>query len=146
MAVLAEKTPARRTSQKTNFSKNGLNDGLNAESSQKLLFYLLEKMDKLDNKFDQKVDKLDEKMDKLDNKLDSKVDKLDEKIDRLENKLDDEVGKLNKKIDDEVGKLNNKISDEIGKLDAKMDNRFLWMIGIMFTGFTGVITIILSKF
>ena len=108
MAVLAEKTRTRRTSvkQKTNFSKNGLNDGLNAESSQKLLFYLLEKMDKLDNKLDQKVDK------------------LDEKIDRLENKLDNEVGKLNEKI----------------------DNRFLWTIGIMFTGFIGMITIILSKF
>ena len=35
MAVLAEKTPGQRTSQKTNFSKNGLN----AENSQKLLFY-----------------------------------------------------------------------------------------------------------
>ena len=56
-------------------------------------------------------------MDKLDNKLDQKADKLDEKIDRLKNKLDE-----------------------------KIDNRFLWMIGIMFTGFTGVITIILSKF
>ena len=139
MAVLAEKTPARRTSQKTNFSKNGLNDGLNAESSQKLLFYLLEKMDKLDNKFDSKVDKLDEKMDKLENKLDDEVGKLNKKI-------DDEVGKLNAKMDRLDNKLDAKIDDKIGKLDEKIDNRFLWMIGIMFTGFIGVITIILSKF
>ena len=47
---------------------------LESESSQKLLFYLLEKMDKLDTK-------LDDRIDKLDAKIDDRVDKLDTKID-----------------------------------------------------------------
>ena len=82
---------------------------LESESSQKLLFYLLEKMDKLDRKFDDRIDKLDAK-------LDDRIDKLDAKID-----------------------------DRIDKLDAKIDSRFLWTIGIMFTSFIGIITIMLSK-
>ena len=96
MAALTGKTRARQTGikRKTNFSKNGSEDGLNTENSQKLLFYLLEKIDRLDNKLDDKVDKLGEKIDKLNDKIDS---------------------------------------------------RFLWTIGIMFTGFIGIITIILSK-
>ena len=119
MAVLTEKTRARQTrvKQKTNFSKNGLENDLNTESSQKLLFYLLEKIDKLDHKLDDKVDKLNDKIDKLDHKLDDKVDKLNNKIDKLDEKLND-----------------------------KIDSRFLWTIGIMFTGFIGIITIILSKY
>ena len=95
MAALAGKArtrprPTRPTGikQKTNFSKNGSDDGLNTESSQKLLFYLLEKIDKLDHKLDEKVDKLND----------------------------------------------------------KIDSRFLWTIGIMFTGFIGIITIILSRY
>ena len=67
---------------------------LESESSQKLLFYLLEKMDKLDTKLDDRIDKLDGRIDKL---------------------------------------------------DAKIDSRFLWTIGIMFTSFIGIITIMLSK-
>ena len=77
---------------------------LESESSQKLLFYLLEKMDKLDTK-------LDDRIDKLDSKINDNIDKLDGRID---------------------------------KLDAKIDSRFLWTIGIMFTGFIGIITIMLS--
>ncbi len=77
-------------------SQKPLSEGsLESESSQKLLFYLLEKMDKLDTK------------------LDSRIDKLDSRID---------------------------------KLDAKLDRRFLWIIGIMFAGFTCVISIMFSKF
>ena len=74
---------------------------LESESSQKLLFYLLEKMDKLDTKLDDRIDKLDGRIDKLDGRID--------------------------------------------KLDAKIDSRFLWTIGIMFTSFIGIITIMLSK-
>ena len=130
MAVLTEKTRARQTrvKQKTNFSKNGLENDLNTESSQKLLFYLLEKIDKLDHKLDDKADKLNDKIDKLDHKLDDKADKLNNKIDKLDEKLNDKVDKLDER-------LNNKI-----------DSRFLWTIGIMFTGFIGIITIILSKY
>ncbi len=67
---------------------------LESESSQKLLFYLLEKIDKLDTKLDDRIDKLDGRIDKL---------------------------------------------------NTKIDSRFLWTIGIMFTGFIGIITIIFSK-
>ena len=91
-------------------------DNLESESSQKLLFYLLEKMDKLDVKLDDRIDKLDAK--------------LDDRIDKLDAKLDDCVDKLDGRID---------------KLDSKIDSRFLWSIGIMFTGFIGIITIMLSK-
>ena len=77
---------------------------LESESSQKLLFYLLEKMDKLDAKIDDRIDKLDAK-------INNRIDKLDDRND---------------------------------KLDAKIDSRFLWTIGIMFTGFIGIITIMLS--
>ena len=82
---------------------------LESESSQKLLFYLLEKIDKLDAKLDDRIDKLDAK--------------LDDRIDQLDTKLDFQTDKLNTKI----------------------DSRFLWTIGIMFTGFIGIIAIILSK-
>ncbi len=82
---------------------------LESESSQKLLFYLLEKMDKLDTNFNDRIDKLDAK--------------FDDRIDKLDAKLDFQTDKLNTKI----------------------DSRFLWTIGIMFTGFIGIITIMLSK-
>ena len=95
---------------------------LESESSQKLLFYLLEKMDKLDTKLDDRIDKLDNRIDKLDVKIDDRIDKLDSKI-------NDNIDKLDGRID---------------KLDAKIDSRFLWTIGIMFTGFIGIITIMLS--
>ena len=54
---------------------------LESESSQKLLFYLLEKMDKLDTKLDDRIDKLDAKIDDRVDKLDGRIDKLDTKID-----------------------------------------------------------------
>ncbi len=95
-------------------------DSLESESSQKLLFYLLEKMDKLDVKLDDRIDKLDAK--------------LDDRIDKLDAKLDDRIDKLDAKLDFQTDKLNTKI-----------DSRFLWTIGIMFTGFIGIITIMLSK-
>ncbi len=87
-------------------------NSLESESSQKLLFYLLEKMDKLDTKLDDRIDKIDDRIDKLDAKLDDRIDKLDGRID---------------------------------KLDSKIDSRFLWSIGIIFTGFIGIITIMLTK-
>ncbi len=62
-------------------------------------------------------------MDKLDTKLDDRIDKLDDRIDQLDVKLDFQTDKLN----------------------IKIDSRFLWTIGIMFTGFIGIITIMLSK-
>ena len=92
MAVLAEKAQTR----KTNAAKKRLpyQNALGAESIQKMLFYLLEKIDKLDHKPDNRVDKLDDKIDKLNDKIDS---------------------------------------------------RFLWTTGIMFTGFIGIVAIILPK-
>ncbi len=71
---------------------------LESESSQKLLFYLLEKIDKLDTNFNDRIDKLDAKLD-----------------------------------------------FQTDKLNTKIDSRFLWTIGIMFTSFIGIITIMLSK-
>ena len=61
---------------------------LESESSQKLLFYLLEKMDKLDTKLDDRIDKLDAKIDDRVDKLDARVDKLDGRIDKLDTKID----------------------------------------------------------
>ena len=85
MAVLAEKAQTR----KTNAAKKRLpyQNALGAESIQKMLFYLLEKIDKLDHKPDNRVDKLND----------------------------------------------------------KIDSRCLWTIGIMFTGFIGIVAIILPK-
>ncbi len=102
-------------------SQKPLSEGsLESESSQKLLFYLLEKMDKLDTKLDDRIDKLDKKLDFQVRKLDDRIDKLDGRIDKLDSRID--------------------------KLDAKLDRRFLWTIGIMFAGFTCVISIMFSKF
>ena len=100
--------------------QNASETNLESESSQKLLFHLLEKIDKLDTNFDDRIDKLDAK--------------LDGRIDKLDAKLDDRIDQLDTKLDFQTDKLNTKI-----------DSRFLWTIGIMFTGFIGMIAIILSK-
>ena len=66
-AVTSDALAGRRV-KKQNISETSLE----SESSQKLLFYLLEKIDKLDAKLDDRIDKLNSRIDKLNIKIDSR--------------------------------------------------------------------------
>jgi outer membrane murein-binding lipoprotein Lpp len=52
------------------------------------------KIDKLEDKFDTKIDKLDAKIDKLEDKFDAKIDKLDSKLMDLDKKIEILIAKL----------------------------------------------------
>ena len=49
---------------------------------------MLEKFDKVDEKFEKVSDKVDEKFEKVNDKVDEKFDKVDEKFDRVDDKFD----------------------------------------------------------
>lgn len=54
------------------------------------------KMDRLEIKFDSKIDKLDAKVDRLEIKFDSKIDKLDNKLNDLDKKMEILLERLSK--------------------------------------------------
>ena len=68
------------------------------------------------------------------------------------NQIQADIRKLDGKIDDNIRELkadirksDGKVDDNIRELNNKIDRNFLWTLGIMITGFIGVISIILSK-
>jgi len=60
------------------------------------------------------------------NSLDKSIDGLDKRIDRLDKRIDG----FDKRIDG--------LDKRIDGLDKKMDSRFMWTIGLMAAGFSGL--------
>ncbi len=62
------------------------------------------KLDKIDEKFESKLDKLESKVDKLNEKFESKLDKIDSRLTNLEVgqvRLEEKVDGLGKRIDNQ---------------------------------------------
>ncbi|MCP2728175.1 coiled-coil domain-containing protein [Limnofasciculus baicalensis] len=82
------------------------------------------KIDKLDERFTQQIDKLDEKIDKLDDKFTQQIDKLDEKIDKLDQKLTQQIDKLDQKLTDKIDKLTVEVATcttNLSNLDKRVE-------------------------
>ena len=71
---------------------------------------------------DQKINGLDKSIDSLDKRIDG----LDKRIDGLDKRIDG----FDKRIDG--------LDKRINGLDKKMDSRFMWTIGLMAAGFSGL--------
>lgn len=102
-------------------------------------FFLLQRIDRLDEKFTGEINKLDEKLNRLDEKLSreikGEINKLDEKLNKVDEKLSGEIKGEIRRLED--------------KFDKKMDGLKFWAISSIITvivGFVGtIITVILTK-
>ena len=83
-----------------------------------------QKIDMLDQKFDQLDQKLDQKFDQLDQKLDQKFDQLDQKFDQLDQKLDQLDKKLDQKFDNFGKKFDIKFHERFDNFERKLDAKF----------------------
>ncbi|MCP2728174.1 hypothetical protein [Limnofasciculus baicalensis] len=88
------------------------------------------KIDKLDERFTQQIDKLDEKIDKLDQKFTQRIDKLDEKIDKLDQKLTDKIDKLTVEVATCTTNLSN-LDKRVEKLEGTQKNQIWTLITLL---------------
>ena len=61
------------------------------------------------------------------------------------NKLDDKIEKQGSEFRSSIEKQGSELRSSISKLDDKIDRNFLWTLGVVITGFIGLVAIILSK-
>ncbi|OIQ07580.1 hypothetical protein [Neomoorella thermoacetica] len=97
-------------------------------------FFLLQRIDRLDEKLSREIKEVDLKLsariDSLDEKLSARIDGLDEKFSR------------------EIKEVDLKLSGRIDGLAEKLENIKFWAIGAVITliaGFAGVIITLLQK-
>jgi len=92
-------------------------------------FFLLQRIDRLDEKLSGRIDRLDEKIDRVDEKLSTRINRLEEKIDRVQDRLD-------------------RLQDRLDLVQDRVDTIKFWAIGAVITliaGFAGVIITLLQK-
>ncbi len=76
-------------------------------------------------------DRIETRIDKLEARLDDRIDKLEIRFDKLEVRID----KLEARLDDRIDKLEARID----KLAQKIDTNTRWMIGISITYGIGIL-------
>ena len=76
-------------------------------------------------------DRIETRIDKLEARLDDRIDKLEIRFDKLEVRID----KLEARLDDRIDKLEARID----KLAQKIDTNTRWMIGISLTYGIGIL-------
>ena len=79
---------------------------------------------------------------RLNDKLDTKVSKAD--VDKINDKLDtkaskSDVAELRSELKTDISRLDDKIERIADKLDKKLNKHFMWLVGLMFSGFAGTI-------
>jgi len=94
-------------------------------------FYLMNRIDGVDQKLSAKIDRLDDRISDLE-------DKIDARINTLENKLEDKMDRMRQEFREEIGKLGGRID----MLDGKIDALRYWAVGVLIIGFGGVIAAI----
>ena len=78
------------------------------------------KIDAVEQKFDQKLDKLDKKIDAVEQKFDQKFDKLDKKIDAVEQKLDKKIDAVEQKLDKRIDAVEQKLDKRIDSVEQNL--------------------------
>jgi chromosome segregation ATPase len=91
-------------------------------------FYLMSRIDSVDQKLSAKMDRLDEKIDGVEQKLSVKIEAVEDN--------------LLQEFKEEFKELRQEFKEEIGKLDEKIDTLRYWAIGILVVGFGGVVAAI----
>ena len=76
-------------------------------------------------------DRIETRIDKLEARLDDRIDKLEIRFDKLEARID----KLEARLDDRIDKLEARFD----KLEARIDTNTRWMIGISLTYGIGIL-------
>ena len=76
-------------------------------------------------------DRIETRIDKLEARLDDRIDKLEIRFDKLEARID----KLEVRLDDRIDKLEARFD----KLEARIDTNTRWMIGISLTYGIGIL-------
>ena len=76
-------------------------------------------------RINKKIDVLDNKIEKLDNKVDEKFDVLDNKIEKLDNKVDEKFNKVDEKFE--------KLDSKIEKFRTEFTSQSRWIIGLIVT-------------
>lgn len=82
------------------------------------------------------------RIDSVDQKLSTKIDRMDEKIDAKISGLEDKMNVKINDLEDKIDKMRQEFKEEIGKLDEKIDTLRYWATGILVVGFGGVIAAI----
>lgn len=115
-------------------------------------FFLLQRVDRLDEKASARMDGLDQKLSTRIEALDQKVSLLDQKLSARMEALDE---RLTKKIEDLDERLTRKIEDlglkfggEVKRLESRLDGLKSWTITLLITvivGFGGTIAALLRR-
>ena len=61
-------------------------------------FFLLQRIDRLDEKLSARIDQVDTRIDRLDEKLSARIDQVDTRIDRLDEKLSARIDQVEGKL------------------------------------------------
>lgn len=78
---------------------------------------ILDKLDKMDENLNGRLDKVDDRLDKVDDRL----DKIDDRLDKVDDRLDKIDGRLDK-VDERLDKIDDrldKVDDRLDKIDGK---------------------------
>jgi dsDNA-specific endonuclease/ATPase MutS2 len=90
-----------------------------------------DRINTIDNKFEQKIDALDKK--------------FEQKIDALDKKFEQKIDALDKKFEQKIDALDKKFEQKIETLDKKIDDRFKWLLGITVASWITIIASVLAS-
>jgi DNA repair exonuclease SbcCD ATPase subunit len=96
-------------------------------------FFLLQRIDRLDEKLSREIKEVDLK-------LSARIDSLDEKLYSLDQKLSSRIDRVEEKID--------RVQDRLDRLQDRVDSIKFWAIGAVITlivGFAGIILTLLQR-
>ncbi|QSQ09015.1 hypothetical protein H0A61_01372 [Koleobacter methoxysyntrophicus] len=101
-----------------------------------------DRINTLDNRFEQRIDALDKKFEQ---KIDALDKKFEQKIEALDKKFEERVDALDKKFEQKFDDLDKKFEQKFNFLDKKIDDRFKWLLGITVASWATIIATILAS-
>lgn len=108
--------------------------------------YLLQRVDRLDEKFTDRIDNLSNRIDKLDEKFTSRIDALDEKftskITGLDGKLTGRIENLDEKFTNKIDVLRQEVKQDTSSIKTLIWATFGLMVGTIAIALTVAISLV----
>jgi tetrahydromethanopterin S-methyltransferase subunit G len=108
-------------------------------------FYLLQAINRLDDKINQRMDTLDAKLEAVQRDVNQRIDHLDAKIEAVQRDVHQRIDGLDAKIEAVQRDVDQRIDSLDVKFDQKLTNLQYWYWGTLVVIIMGFVTLLLTR-